>query len=85
MGLMIVKSLVEAMQGEVGVRSAPACGSEFYFWLPLREANGESENMQNTSVYVNPKRGEDLSLAAENNKVDDIASLLAYCEKKMEE
>lgn len=85
LGLMIVKSLVEAMHGDVGVRSAPACGSEFYFWLPLREADGESENMQNISVYVNPKRGEDLSLAAENNKVDDIASLLAYCEKKMEE
>jgi PAS domain S-box-containing protein len=37
LGLAICKGLVEAMQGEIGVESAPGRGSRFWFSLPLHQ------------------------------------------------
>ena len=42
LGLVIVKEIVEAHGGTVGVRSAPGCGSTF--WLRLPQAQAHMEN-----------------------------------------
>lgn len=89
LGLMIVKDLVESMGGQIEVHSAPHCGSEFAFWMPLREAAGESEESRERTVFINTRwnkqsAGPEASEKKEED-VGDIASLLAYCEQKLDE
>ena len=89
LGLMIVKNLVESMGGQIEVHSAPHCGSEFAFWIPLQEASGESEESRERTVFINTRWNKQEAggpEAAEEKEEDmgDIASLLAYCEQKLE-
>ena len=86
---MIVKNLVESMGGQIEVHSAPHCGSEFAFWIPLQEAAGESEESRERTVFINTRWNKQEAggpEAAEEKEEDmgDIASLLAYCEQKLE-
>ncbi|SFT53205.1 PAS domain S-box-containing protein [Selenomonas sp. GACV-9] len=90
LGLMIVKDLVEAMGGEISAHSAPQCGSNFTFWIPLYEADGEDEESQERSVFINEcwNDGEirdNQPKAVEETDLSDIASLLAYCEQRLDE
>jgi len=39
LGLSVVKAIVEAQQGEVGIRDIPEGGASFWFTLPLVEGN----------------------------------------------
>lgn len=89
LGLMIVKDLVEAMGGQIKVYSAPQCGSEFAFWIPLHEAHSAAEESQERTVFINPRWNKQEHsqeiVSAKQADTDDIASLLAYCEQRLDE
>lgn len=89
LGLMIVKDLVEAMHGQVTVKSVPKCGSDFSFWIPLQIADGEAVELVDKTVYINPRYGgaplPPRPVKPELSTVDDISELLAYCEQKLED
>ena len=89
LGLMIVKDLVEAMGGEITAHSAPQCGSNFTFWIPLYEADGEDEESLERSVFINESWNEsgnrEAQAKAEETDISDIASLLAYCEQRLDD
>ena len=89
LGLMVVKELIQAMKGDISVTSEPGKGSTFNFWIPLEEAEGESEDSCERTVFINPKwqQAESKEEAKEEPVQDDsdIASLLAYCEQKLDE
>jgi hypothetical protein len=44
LGLSIVKHLVEAMDGNVGVESTPGKGTTFSFTLPFAQTDGAGED-----------------------------------------
>lgn len=85
LGLMIVKELVEAMGGRIMVHSAPSCGSNFSFWIPLHEADGEDEESLERTIFINPHL-HDKEQRKETNDVDtsDITSLLEYCAQRLD-
>jgi PAS domain S-box-containing protein len=51
LGLSIVRSIAEKLNGEVGVESAPGKGSTFYFVLPQAPADGVTENAASSTAY----------------------------------
>lgn len=99
LGLMIVKELVTAMEGEIHVLSRPGSGSRFSFIIPLLLAQKADPEVKDQSVILNPywdapdknSSSNDLlaelhkpSAAANDEKPDeDILDLLKYCEDKM--
>ncbi len=54
LGLMIVKELVTAMDGEIHVVSKPGAGSRFTFSIPLVLAEKADTELKDQSVFVNP-------------------------------
>ena len=54
LGLMIVKELVTAMDGEIHVVSKPGAGSRFTFTIPLVLADKADTELKDQSVFVNP-------------------------------
>ena len=81
LGLMIVKELVEAMGGEVGVTSKPGMGSKFKFWVPYHEEHGADDEIRGHTVYINPQC--DQQPRSVDN--EDIADLLQYYTDKLKE
>jgi signal transduction histidine kinase/ActR/RegA family two-component response regulator len=49
LGLSICRQLLHLMHGEIGFTSTPGVGTTFWFDLPLREATGDSSEIQRPS------------------------------------
>ncbi len=76
LGLAISKRLVELMGGEIGVRSKPGLGSEFFFTVPLAKA-AES---QNSATFARVGHGPALRVLVVDDKrvaCDILASMLS--------
>lgn len=82
LGLMIVKELVTAMEGDIAVVSTLKKGSSFIFWIPLVLAEKADTEMKDRSVYVNPYSDAPY-IPPEPD--DDIMDLLKYCNDKLSE
>lgn len=96
LGLMIVKELITAMEGDITVVSKLKQGSSFIFWLPLVLAEKADIEMKDKTVYVNPYRNLDMSSNVSTQKMaegpfvvpepdEDIMDLLKYCNDKLSE
>lgn len=82
LGLMIVKELVTAMEGEIHVISSPNSGSRFSFSIPLIQAEKADLEIKDQSVLINPH----ISKAGIEDRTEpdeDILDLLKYCEDKL--
>lgn len=82
LGLMIVKDLITAMQGEIHVESVPGEGSTFIFSIPCIEEEAADEEIRDKTIFVRPVEG-DKSSTEPAAETDDIADLLEYCENKL--
>ena len=89
LGLVIVRDLVESMNGCVTVYSAPNCGSVFSFWIPLVPVSAATvvEPRHKKRVYVQPVKEKqhniESTLPSPKEKNDDIADLLNYCNDRL--
>ena len=88
LGLMIVKELITAMQGEIKVKAAPGKGSRFSFYIPCVREAAADEEIRDKTVFVGPQP--EAEAAAEKTPPaggddEDIAELLQYCEAKLKD
>jgi len=67
LGLAISRSLVELMGGEVGVRSTPGHGSEFWFTVRLAAATGPITRRAQKRATVAVRRGARVLVVDDNN------------------
>ena len=51
-GLTVVKALVEAQGGRVGLDSTPGLGARFWFQLPAADASLHAEDLNGTTDHV---------------------------------
>jgi len=65
LGLSICRHLVQQMGGEIGVISAPGCGSEFWFSIPF-EWSASSEYASPETIALNALIVDDNDIALEN-------------------
>eukprot|EP01037_Dinobryon_pediforme_P024403 gene24403-26190_t len=65
LGLSICRHLVQQMGGEIGVISAPGCGSEFWFTIPF-EWTASSEYASPEMITLNALIVDDNDIALEN-------------------
>ncbi|OIO89649.1 MAG: hypothetical protein AUJ92_20930 [Armatimonadetes bacterium CG2_30_59_28] len=74
LGLSIARRLVQMMQGAMGVKSQPGCGSTFWFSIPLkREPQGpcNSPRVEDPRAILRPRRAR--VLVVEDNFVNQKA------------
>lgn len=84
LGLAICKNLVEAMKGEIGIKTNPYGGSIFWFTLPLTPA-AESQIAQTEERNI-PSHSDDFLVAPETHIliVDDSQLALQSMKNKLE-
>ncbi len=71
-GLSVCKQLLELMQGDIGIRSEPGKGSNFWFTLPLEVTKKPSAEHEKLATNAISFKG--TVLVAENNKVNQIVA-----------
>ena len=98
LGLMIVRELLKAMNGEIRVDSTPGKGSRFIFSIPLVLAQKADKELKDQTVFLNPHRpgcvenqnvfamGDNLSgfVSVEDDDEADVLDLLKYCEDRLQ-
>jgi CheY-like chemotaxis protein/nitrogen-specific signal transduction histidine kinase len=75
LGLTITKSLIEMMQGHIGVRSEIGTGSTFWFWIELPVIALNLEDVKPSVVNINgapAHHGQPVIIAGSNQKNCDI-------------
>ena len=93
LGLMIVRELVEAMNGRVQVHTVPCKGSSVGFWIPLIPASEAKPQQRERTVFLNPRFGKeqgsakgssDTNLAPKDSgDLEDVEDLMRYCREKL--
>ncbi|MGN0941738.1 MAG: PAS domain-containing sensor histidine kinase [Selenomonadaceae bacterium] len=73
LGLMIVKELIAAMQGDIAVESEKGKGSKFIFRLPLIEADGAEPEMRRDTVFMKPDIHGESNKTAEDKDAPSIS------------
>ncbi len=88
LGLMIVRELIEAMNGKVYVFTIPGIGSTFGFWIPLIPAEQTEEPRYAKKVFLNPRMMNEIQPeagSADGTEADtrDVDELLGYCKRRL--
>ncbi|HEX6148463.1 PAS domain-containing protein [Nocardioides sp.] len=76
LGLTIVRQLVDALGGELGLKSEPGGGSRFWFTAPFGPATGDEREVEGASVGVRPADAPvQRILVVEDNQVNQMVAV----------